>query len=274
MPRYVLPLLVLAVLVVALVLTWLALGRGVGAGEVAVAEQDLAPFARIEVSGSADVLLQKGSAEHVTIETPTRGLRVQAEVRGNTLRVSTRDNRRWWSSLFGRTSSRNARITVTYRNLDALVLSGAVKITAAAMETPELRVSANGGSSIRIDALKTRSLRIEGSGALKAELAGEATEQRVAISGAAEYNAERLESAQANVSVSGVGHVIVRVEKALTASISGAGTIEYYGNPEVKEHVSGVGRVKRREAAGDTAKPRWHVASWLLGGALQDCFVL
>jgi hypothetical protein len=274
MPRYALPLLVLAVVAVALLLTWLALGRGAGSGEVAVAEQDLAPFARIEVSGAADVVLQKGSGEHVTIETPTRGLRIQAEVRGNTLRITTRDNRRWWSSLFGRSSRRNARIGVTYRNLEALVLSGAVRITAATMETPELRISANGGSSIHIDGLKTQSLRVDGSGALKAELAGEATEQRVAISGAAEYDAERLASTQANVSVSGVGHVVVRVEKALTASISGAGTIEYYGNPEVKEHVSGVGRVKRREASGDTAKPRWHVASWLLGGALQDCFVL
>jgi len=274
MPRHALPVLILAVIGVALVLTWLALGRGGGTGEVAVAEQDLAAFRRIEVSGAADVVLQKGNTEHVSIETPTRGLRIRAEVRGSTLSITTRDNRRWWSSLFGRGGSRTARITVTYRNLEALVLSGAVKINAAGLETPELRVSANGGSSVHLEGLKTQSLRVEGSGALKAELAGEATEQRVAISGAAEYNAERLASAQANVSVSGVGHVVVRVEKALTASISGAGTIEYYGNPDVKEHISGVGRVKRREAAGGAANPRWHVASWLLGGALQDCFVL
>jgi len=274
MPRHALPVLVLAVVLVALLLTWMTLGRSGPSGDVTVAEQDLAPFRRIEVSGAADVVLQKGNGEHVTIETPTRGLRIRAEVHGDTLSISTRDNRRWWSSIFGRGGNRSARITVTYRTLDALVLSGAVRITGTGLETPELRVSANGGSSIHLDGLKTQSLRVEGSGALKAELAGEATEQRVSISGAAEYNAERLASQQASVSVSGVGHVIVRVEKTLSASISGAGNIEYYGNPDVREHVSGMGRVKRREAAAGPPRPRWHVASWFLGGALDDCFAL
>jgi len=245
MPRHVLPVLVLGVVLVDLLLTWLALGRGAGSAELALTDQDLAPFRRIEVSGTADVVLQKGNGEHVSIEAPTRGLRIRAEVHGSTLTISTRDSRRWWSPLFGRGGNRTARVTITYRNLDALVLSGAVRITAAGLETPELRLSASGGSSIHLEGLKTQSLRVDGSGALKADLAGEATEQRVSISGAAEYNAEHLASQQASVSVSGVGHVVVRVEKALSASISGAGNIEYYGNPEVKEHISGMGRVKR-----------------------------
>ena len=274
MPRFVLPILVVVVVGVALMLTWMTLGRTGTPGDTALAEQDLAPFRRIEVAGAADVVLRSGPAEHLSVETPTRGLRIHAEVKGTTLVISARDNRRWWSSLFGRGGTRNARITITYRNLDALALSGAVKITGTGLETPELRLSASGGSSIHLEGLKTRSLRVEGSGALKAELAGEATEQRVSISGAGDYDAERLASTQANVSVSGVGHVVVRVEKALSASISGAGSIEYYGNPEVKEHVSGVGRVKRRERAAGEAQPRWHVASWLLGGALQECYVL
>ena len=50
--------------------------------------------------------------------------------------------------------------------------------------TAEALVSANGGTSVHLEGIKTRSLRVEGSGALKAELAGEATEQRVTISGA------------------------------------------------------------------------------------------
>jgi hypothetical protein len=47
--------------------------------------------------------------------------------------------------------------------------------------------------------------------------------------------------------VSGVGNVIVHADRTLRASISGAGVIEYAGNPTVTEHVSGIGRVKRRE---------------------------
>jgi hypothetical protein len=274
MPRYVLPVLILGAIGVALLLTWLTLGRGVGTGgvETALAEQDVAPFSRLEVSGAADVVLRSGATEHVSVETSARGSRVVADVHGTTLTIVARDNRRWWSSLFGGSRPRAARITVTYRTLDALALSGAINVTAASLETPELRVVASGGSSMRLEGIKTGLLRLNGSGALKAELAGVATEQKISISGAGEYNAERLASTDASVSVSGVGHVVVRVEKTLSASISGAGSIEYFGSPEVKEHVSGVGRVRRREAAAPPA--RWHVASWLLGGAVETCFVL
>src|SRR5215218_968392 len=55
MPRSVLPLLIVAVVAVALGLTWWTLGHGSG-GDTAVADQDLAPFRRIEVSGAAEVM--------------------------------------------------------------------------------------------------------------------------------------------------------------------------------------------------------------------------
>jgi hypothetical protein len=259
MPRYVLPMLVLAVIVIALTLTWLTLGRS--SPDTTIAEEDVAPFHRVEVSGAAEVVLQKGASEHVSVETPARGLRVVAQVRGPTLVIDARDNRRWWSSIFGRGGARTVRVTITYRALDSVTLSGAVKLQAAGLDTPELRLEASGGSSVRLDGLHTARLRVNGSGALKAEVSGEAAEQNVSISGAGEYNAERLTSTDAKISVSGVGHVVVRVDKTLSASISGAGSIEYYGNPEVKERVSGVGRVRRREAR-IAEPPHWHVASW------------
>ena len=264
MPRYVLPMLILAVVVIALTLTWLTLGRT--SADIAVADQDVGPFHRIEVSGAADVVLQKGATEHVSVETPARGSRLVAQVRGPTLFIESRDNRRWWSSIFGRGGARTARVTVTYRTLDAVTLSGAVKLQATGLDTPELRLEASGGSSVRLDDLRTARLRVNGSGALKADVTGEAAEQTVSISGAGEYNAERLASIDAKVHVSGVGHVIVRVDKTLAASISGAGSIEYYGNPQVKEHVSGVGRVRRREAR-MSEPPRWHVAAWHARGS-------
>ena len=47
--------------------------------------------------------------------------------------------------------------------------------------------------------------------------------------------------------MSGVGNVVLHADQTLDASISGAGVIEYVGNPTVTEHVSGIGRVRRRE---------------------------
>jgi hypothetical protein len=263
MPRYVLPLLIAAAVVIALVLTWWTLGRTSISGEAATVERDVEPFHAVEVSGAGEVVLRHGDKEHVSVETPVHGARVVADVRKGTLYLSVRDSRRWWSALLGRSRGGTVRVTVSYRDVDTIALSGAVQLSAAALETPALRIAASGGSSVRLDNLSTRALRLSGDGALKADVSGEATDQRVSISGAGAYNAPQLASDHASIDVSGVGHVVVRVAKTLKASISGAGSIEYYGDPQVEQHVSGVGRVTRREAAAPLHESL-HIAAWPL----------
>jgi Putative auto-transporter adhesin, head GIN domain len=112
-------------------------------------------------------------------------------------------------------------------------------------------VSASGATSLKIADLDTKLLSPTGSGAMKAELAGRATEQRVAISGAGDYRAADLVSEDARVAVSGAGNVVVRVEKTLRVGITGAGSVEYLGDPTVTQQISGAGRVRRREAAAE-----------------------
>jgi len=46
----------------------------------------------------------------------------------------------------------------------------------------------------------------------------------------------------------------VRVDKTLDVALSGAATVEYVGDPKVTRQISGVGRVKRRDA---TSTPQW-----------------
>ena len=44
-------------------------------------------------------------------------------------------------------------------------------------------------------------------------------------------------------------------------NLSGAGNVEYLGNPEVKQSVSGIGRVKRREPGAAPAGTGFRVAA-------------
>ena len=50
------------------------------------------------------------------------------------------------------------------------------------------------------------------------------------------------------MAVSGAGRVVVRAEKTLDIDVSGAGVVEYIGNPKVTQDIRGVGRVRRRAA--------------------------
>lgn len=254
MRRALLPLLIVGAILLAGVLAWNLVSRPGGPaadrGEAVIRTQELAPFSRIEIDGSGEVTLQQGAHEALAYaDQGDAGPRVRARVDGETLSITVSDRRRWWDNLFGgRRAAGAPRITITFNKLEALALAGAIDLRAGRIETPQLRIAAAGGSSVHIEDLQAGSLRVAGSGALNARLGGAVTDAAFSISGAGQVSAEKLKATNASVSVSGVGNVVLTVEKSLRASISGAGSIEYYGNPEVKQSVSGFGRVKRRDA--------------------------
>ena len=247
MPRTSLPWLVLATIVVSAALAWWTLTRSVG-GEPATRfeHRDLAPFHEIEVGGNTTMTLLQGQSESIDVEAAGR-TSVVAEVANGRLVVRARDRRRWWNGLLGRRAPLPPHLTVHFRTLDAIVLTGNVKIDVPKLSASAVHIHASGGSALAIDDLRATSLRVDGSGALDAKLAGRVEKEEVTISGAGSYRAERLVASNATVSVSGIGNVIVHATGTLDASISGAGIIEYAGDPVVTEHVSGIGRVKRRE---------------------------
>ncbi|MFO1317760.1 MAG: head GIN domain-containing protein [Burkholderiales bacterium] len=258
MRRYSLPLVVVASIVLAALLTWLVVssanfgGRGprpeAGPARSEAAVRALPPFTRLDVSGTADVVLVQGAAESVAVAAGGRRAgQVDAQVRNGTLYIEAVDRTRWWDRLFGG-GGRPTHVVVTFRELSQIDAAGTVKLSAASLRAPSLRVTGAGGTEIRIDDLQAGKLELAGAGALKAELAGSVAEQTIAISGAGEYRGARLASDIASVTVAGAGKVVVHARKSLDAAISGAGSVEYLGDPTVTEHISGIGRVRRRDA--------------------------
>ncbi len=47
--------------------------------------------------------------------------------------------------------------------------------------------------------------------------------------------------------MSGAGKAYINAKTALSVEISGAGLVEYMGNPKLDKDISGVGKVRRRE---------------------------
>jgi hypothetical protein len=241
---------ILSLMAIAVTLAWFyLLGSFRGGGEVVTDEHKLPPFNRLVIEGFADVTLAQGDSEAVRIDAGAKQLAsMQARVSDGTLTIANGAARSWWSGFFG-LGARGAKITVTFRELDTVVATGAVKIRAESVRVDRLKVSASGATSLKIANLNARELSLTGSGAMRAELSGRVSEQRVSISGAGDYRAAELASDDARVSVSGAGRVVVQAEKTLRIGLSGAGSVEYIGDPKVTKSISGAGRVKRRDAS-------------------------
>jgi hypothetical protein len=247
MPRTSLPWLILATVLVSAALAWWTLTRGM-AGEPSTRPEQrepLPPFHEVEIGGKAEVTLLQSDGESIEVQAAGAS-GVSADVANGRLLVRAHDRRRWWNRLFGRRSPSVPHVTLRFRTLDVIALTGSVRMDVPKLETTSLRIAASGGSTLSIADLRATSLRVNGSGALEAKLAGRVDKEDVSISGAGSYRAEHLLANDASVSVSGVGNVVVHASNTLRANISGAGLIEYVGNPTVTEHVSGIGRVKRR----------------------------
>jgi Putative auto-transporter adhesin, head GIN domain len=257
MRRLSLPLVILVSIIVAAFLTSMALAQGTDRKDEPQTETTpLAAFKRIEVSGSATiVLIQDTNGPLVATVPQNAATKVSVRVQKETLYIKAADGGRWWSNLFGRGPAGTVQLTIHFKDLESIEASGVVRISAREIRVPALSIDGSGGTTIQIDDLRATSLSVEGSGALKAELAGQVTGQSVSVSGAADYQAAKLVSDNASVEVSGAGKIVVNARKKLNASISGAGVVEYVGDPAVTQSISGAGRVRRRETA-DADGPR------------------
>jgi hypothetical protein len=255
MKRLALPIVLVLLIAAAVAAAWYVLDRGFrgGAaergGEVVAEQRALPPFTRLAVGGVADLTLVQGTSESVSFEVPAKQKgRVRIEVRDGTLQIGSTGSSGFFGFLFGG-SARPLRATITFRSLEAVDVSGAVKIRADGWKADALKIAVSGEGALRIAGLDVRELVLSASGAVKAELAGRATDQRIAISGAGKYHAPDLASENARVAVSGAGKVLVNAAKTLKIAISGAGSVEYVGDPKVTQDISGVGKVRRRETA-------------------------
>ncbi|WP_300008193.1 DUF2807 domain-containing protein [Pseudonocardia sp.] len=116
--------------------------------------------------------------------------------------------------------------TLTVATLDSITVSGAGDATAANVATDRLTVELSGAGDVTAS--------------------GAADAQSVTISGTGKYDGEDLQSATAEVDVNGAGSAVVRVSDRLDAAVGGVGSVEYIGDPQVTEDVSGVGSIQQR----------------------------
>jgi hypothetical protein len=135
--------------------------------------------------------------------------------------------------------------TVTAPDLRAVTLSGAGRAEITRLTTATLQVDVDGAGDIRLNNLTLDTFRITIAGAGNVKASGTATTQDISIEGTGNFSGEALIGETVRVDISGAGRAKVNATRDLSAEIGGVGQISYIGDPQVKSHVGGLGRIKK-----------------------------
>ncbi|MGZ3636265.1 MAG: head GIN domain-containing protein [Ktedonobacterales bacterium] len=191
----------------------------VGSGNVKTESRAVSGFNVVTFAAAGEMIIRQTGTKSLSITAEDNILPlITTTVSGQTLRVA---------SPSGRVirPTRGITYTLTVKDLSAITLSGAGNITERDIQTDALRVTL--------------------SGAGKLTLAGSTSRQEVILSGLGAYEASDLASNAAQVTLSGAGSARVKVRDTLDATVSGVGSIVYFGDPAVTQHVTGAGSVRK-----------------------------
>jgi len=195
-------------------------------------------FQNIELGGMFNVTLISGNNPQVVIETDSNLMAiVNVYVREEILNINSRNDR------VLRPTRMN--ITITYPELKQVSISGAGKISSPEpVESQELIFDISGAGEIDLN-INTQILRTNLSGAGSLNLEGEADQHFANLSGANHLQSSNLITRETRIRLSGAGSAEVYASEIIDASLSGVGTIRYYGNPpQRKVTTAGIGTIK------------------------------
>jgi hypothetical protein len=198
----------------------------------------LSDFDRIRLEGSVIATLVQDGTESVTLEVDEDLLgRVKTEVGGGELVIGFKS---WLDHLF---SFRAIRAQIHLKNFRELQVSGSGQVDAASLQGERVRIGVSGSGRVSINDLAATNLETHISGSGEFNLAGQVTSQDIHISGTSKYRAEKLESQDVDVRISGSASVAVNVARSLDISISGSGEVSYIGTPRISQRISGSGNI-------------------------------
>ena len=223
------------------------LGGGIpGSGNILAETRDTGAFEAISIEyPGAEIIVQQGDKEIVELEADDNLLpQLSTEVRSGTLTVKNVETD--WKNTVN--PSEQVRISITVRDLTEIILSAPVgDLKVNDLQAGTLKLVVSGGAQVRLNGIQVDLLDSVLSGAGDIQASGTAEEIKLVLSGLGDFNAADLQSKKADIELSGMGGATVRVDEELAATITGAGSIQYFGNPHVEQSVNGAGSVKPAE---------------------------
>jgi hypothetical protein len=213
-------------------------GSGIdGSGLFVEEDRPISGVAGIRLLSVASVFVEQGGSESLMVRADDNVIsHVLTEVPGDVLELSMEAG----------VSFNNIgpiQVFVTVRDLSSVEIDGVGSIEVMSLSFGELHLALSGTGDMNLSDLDGESLEVEMDGVGQIVIAGQVTEQTVRVFGVGDYKAKRLASVRADVSVHNVGSATVRVSEYLAATVTGLGSIYYYGSPTVESDITGSGSV-------------------------------
>lgn len=221
----------------------------------------LPSFARLEVDGSFNTIIEEGGDESVKIK--SEGIdpqKILTDVKGDLLKIHLEK---------GNYRNVNATVYLTYKTLKSISASGSGNLTCqSGLPAAAFSLSASGSGNITVNkSIKAQRLSVSTSGSGKVQLAaleatdlhlslsgsgdiyissGQVKTQSISMSGSGSARMFGLKSDNCSLSSSGSSSVEITVEQSLELMVSGSGNIKYQGNAQItKSSTSGSVEIKK-----------------------------
>jgi hypothetical protein len=190
-----------------------------GNGHIKTDERPISAFANIDVRGAFTIEWQSGTPSLRIITDENLLPYIDSNVSGDTLHLRTREQIR---------PTHGIRVVISSPTRAGARISGAVKLDAKQLSGPRFALESRGASRVSLD--------------------GNIDELLADMTGASELAASALQTKTAEISTTGAGNAEVAVAETLKVVITGAGKVQYSGNPPtIEKHISGAGLVRHRD---------------------------
>lgn len=191
----------------------------------------------------ADLEIEQGATESLWLETDKSMMpSLHSDVRGNGILEFWIDD-----ELLQLPTLHAVRIDLrlTVRNLETIEVAGSGAIRASSLDVERLSLRSSAAGYLTLSELNAKSLEAEVAGTKPITVSGWVDKQIVRLAERGDYAGSGLESAEAEVRLSGSGSATVRVKDRLVVTITGSGCVRYLGSPAIENTIPGSGCVEQ-----------------------------
>jgi hypothetical protein len=201
-------------------------------------------FSNLSLETIGEVIFEQSNDAYVKAEGSAdliKRLNVSSE--NNTLYIKMDDAKSFSLNMHNKLSIRIGAPTLESVNYTG---TGSFKINKKLIGK-QLDIKNDGAGEIKIENCNVAVFNLTSNGVGSVEVSGTTDQAYLELSGVGEIDCTDLKAINAKVSNQGVGSVSVYAKKNLETTLSGTGSIDYYGNPsDVKSNTTGVGQVTNK----------------------------